>query len=45
MPNGKKTRFDKNNKVRTKEKVRLQTYKRLCERTKKMNKLRVLKDK
>ena len=45
LNNGKKTRFDKNNKARTKEKVRLQTYKRLCERTKKMNKLRVLKDK
>ena len=46
LNNGIKTRFEKNNKHRTKEKVRLQTYKRLSERAKAINKLRVLdKDK
>ena len=42
LNNGVKTRFEKNNKHRTKEKVRLQTYTRLSERLKSINKLRVV---
>lgn len=39
---GKHTRFNKNNKGRTKDKVRLQAYNMLCDRIKNINKARKL---